>query len=100
MHVVHAKNDVMNGITSVASEMAKGNLFICEECVNTIRQMEGYVWDPRAAARGDDDPIKIEDDACDALRYAIYSHKVTEYQPYAHNPGEYLKNRYQPTRGF
>ena len=98
MHVVHAKNDVLNGITTVASEMAKGNLFICEECVNTIREIEGYVWDPKAAQRGEDEPVKLFDDCVDALRYGIFSHKVSEYNPYAHNHQEYMRNRYQPTR--
>ena len=100
MHVVHANNDVINGITHTASEMSKGNLFICEECTNTIRQIEGYVWDSKASLRGTDAPVKIEDDAVDALRYAVYSHKVAIYNPYAHNPSDYLRNRYQPTRNF
>lgn len=98
LHVVHANNDVLNGITHTASEMCKGNLFICSECVNTIRQIESYVWDSKAAARGEDIPVKIEDDCPDALRYACYSHKVAIYEPYKHNPAEYLRNRYQPTR--
>ena len=95
MHVTHADNDVINGITHTASEMAKGNLFICEECTNTIRQIESYVWDSKAAQRGDDEPLKKEDDACDALRYGIYTHKVSVYQPYKHNPQEYLNNRFK-----
>ncbi len=98
MHIVHANNDVMNGITHTASEMAKGNLFICDECKNTIRQIESYVWDSKAAARGEDMPVKVEDDSCDALRYAIYTHRVAVYQPYAHNPTDYLRKRFEPTR--
>jgi len=32
---------------------------------------------------------------CDALRYAIYTHKVAVYNPYkAHNPNQYLQNRF------
>lgn len=95
MHVVHANNDVMNGIAHTCSEMRKGNLFILSECKNTIRQIESYVWDSRASARGEDKPVKVEDDACDALRYAVYSHKVAVYDPYAHNPVEFQKNKYQ-----
>lgn len=94
MHVVHANNEVLDGITHTASEMAKGNLFICEECVNTIRQLESYVWDSKASAKGEDAPLKKEDDAPDALRYAIHSHKVSVYQPYKHNPSDYAKNRF------
>jgi PBSX family phage terminase large subunit len=98
MHVTHANNDVINGLTHMTSEMAKGNLFVCEECVNTIRQIEGYVWDPKAAEKGRDEPIKKEDDAPDALRYAIYTHKVAKTYINNHDPDDYLRNRYQPTR--
>jgi PBSX family phage terminase large subunit len=98
MHVVHANNDVENGISYMTSEMRKGNLFVCQECKNTIREIEGYVWDPKAAARGDDEPLKKDDHSVDALRYAIYSHKVAVYNPYAHNPAEYMRNKYQVTR--
>jgi PBSX family phage terminase large subunit len=94
MHVTHANNDVMNGITHTASEMAKGNLYICAECKNTIRQIEGYVWDSKKAKLGRDEPVKVEDDAPDALRYAIHSHKVATYDPYKHNAQDYLKNRF------
>lgn len=76
MHCVHANNDVENGIQMVTSEMAKGNLFILEQCKETIKEIEGYVWDPKAAKRGFDEPLKQNDHACDALRYAIASHKV------------------------
>lgn len=94
MHVVHANNDVINGLAYTTSEMRKGNLFICSECKNTIRQIQGYVWDSKSAERGEDRPVKVEDDAVDALRYAVFSHKVSEYKPYAHNPKEYQSNRF------
>jgi PBSX family phage terminase large subunit len=94
MAVTHANNDVLDGITYTASEMAKGNLFICENCPNTIRQIESYVWDHKASERGDDAPVKKNDDACDALRYAIKSHRVSTYQPYAHSPSKYQQNRF------
>lgn len=95
LHVVHANNDVMNGITHTCSEMQKGNLFILEECKNTIRQIESYVWDAKAAIRGEDQPVKIEDDCPDCLRYACYSHKVSVYDPYSHNAAQYNQNRFQ-----
>ncbi len=100
MHIVHANNDVENGIQMMTSEMAKGNLYICKECVNTIREIEGYVWDPNAAKKGYDEPLKKDDHAVDALRYACASHKVSVYQPYAHNPAEWGRNKYDVTRRF
>ena len=82
MHVVHANNDVENGIQLLTSEMKKGNLFICEECTNTIREIEGYVWDSKQSDKGYDVPLKKDDHACDALRYVLATHKVAVYDPY------------------
>jgi len=102
MHVVDANNDVENGIQVMVSEMKKGNLFICEDCPNTIREIEGYVWDPKAALRGDDQPLKKDDHSVDALRYAINSHKVSFYdhEAQAKRQQDFLMNKYQPTRRF
>jgi PBSX family phage terminase large subunit len=99
MHVVHANNDVENGIQILTSEMKAGNLYICSECVNTIREIETYVWDSKAAEKGYDEPLKKDDHAVDALRYAIASHKVPKFNTIAnkHDPDEYFRNRYQPT---
>ena len=94
MQVMDANNDVTYGIQLVSSEMKKGNLFICSECTNTIREVESYVWDPAKAARGEDEPLKKDDHSCDALRYAIASHKVSVYNPYKHNPNDYQANRF------
>lgn len=95
LHVVHANNDVANGIQMMTSEMRNGNLLVCTECTNTIREIQSYVWDPKAASRGYDEPLKKEDHAIDALRYIIASHKVSVYQPYKDNgPNDYLQNRF------
>jgi len=88
-HVVHADNDVENGIQTMTSEMKKGNLYICSECTNLIREIESYVWDSKQAEKGDDAPLKKNDHAIDALRYAIHTHKVSTYQPYKHDANQY-----------
>lgn len=100
IHVVHANNDVENGIQIMTSEMKKGNLFICEECKNTIREIEGYVWDSKKADRGIDEPLKKNDHAVDALRYAMASHRVVKYDESTQIAlqQDYLRNRYQVTR--
>lgn len=94
--VVDADNDVLNGITTLCSEMKQGNLFICSECKNLIREIETYVWDTKSAEKGKDQPIKKDDHAVDALRYAIHSHKVVTYNPYknSHNSDQYSNNRF------
>lgn len=99
-HVVDANNDVLDGINITTSEMKKGNLFVCSECVNTIREIEGYVWDNKKSERGEDAPIKKSDHAIDALRYVIASHKVTTYQPYSHNPTQYINQRFSRESSF
>jgi hypothetical protein len=35
--------------------------------------MEGYCWDPKKTIKGEDEPIKVNDHAIDALRYACYT---------------------------
>ena len=100
MHAVHANNDVENGIQVMTSEMKKGNLFVLEECVNTIREIESYVWDPKAADKGYDEPMKKDDHSIDALRYAINTHKVSVYSPYAHNPKQYETDRFGRRSNF
>lgn len=94
MHVVEANNDVQYGIEVMTSEMAKGNLFVCSECKNTIREIQNYVWDSKKSAQGEDAPVKKGDHAIDAIRYGIATHKVTTYQPYAHNSNKYQQERF------
>jgi phage terminase large subunit len=66
-----------------------------DDCKNLIREVESYVWDPREAAKGFDKPMKKDDHCTDAIRYCIASHKVQIYQPYKHDPNEYMRNRFQ-----
>jgi PBSX family phage terminase large subunit len=95
MHVVHANNNVADGIQMMTAEMKKGNIVVCSECKNVIREIESYVWDPKEAERGKDAPLKKNDHSIDAIRYCIASHKVSVYNPYAHNAKEYLSGRFQ-----
>lgn len=98
MFVTEADNDVLNGIQDMCSEMGKGNLYVLKDCPNLIREIEGYVWDEKKSKQGDDAPVKKSDHAVDALRYVIRSHKVATYQPYKHDPNEYLRTRFTPSR--
>lgn len=100
IHVIDADNDVLSGITVLSSELNRGALLICSDCKNLIREVEGYVWDPKAADKGWDEPLKKDDHAIDALRYIIYSHKVSTYDPYKQVQAQqdWMKNKYQITR--
>lgn len=93
LHAIGANNDVENGILVMTSEMKAGNLFVMEGCANLIREIESYVWDPKKSERGWDEPLKRDDHAVDALRYAIASHKVSTF-----NEDAYYKSVQQSMR--
>ena len=97
-HLVDANNEVVDGITTVTSEFSKGNLFIMDECKNTIREIQSYVWDDKQAKLGFDEPLKKNDHTVDALRYVIATHKVAEYKPHddKHDPDQYRSGRFNP----
>ncbi len=95
MHVIEANNEVIYGIEVMTTEMAKGNLYVCKDCPNLIKEIENYVWDEKKSKQGEDAPIKKGDHAVDALRYCMATHKVITYDPKAkHNPHQYAANRF------
>lgn len=67
--VKKAKNDVLDGIRLVATLLIQGSIFIDSSCDNLIKEFASYIWDVRAADRGEDKPVKEHDHALDALRY-------------------------------
>ena len=95
---IDANNEVLDGIAMMTSEMSKGCLYVMDKCKNLIREIESYVWDLKAAEKGYDEPVKKDDHAVDALRYAIATHKVATYNPYksSHDPGDYMNSRFNP----
>ncbi|MFD8545646.1 PBSX family phage terminase large subunit [Streptomyces sp. NPDC059649] len=72
-----AKNEVMDGIRTVSSLLARRRLLVHASCKDLITEIGGYSWDDQAALRGDEKPIKVADHGVDALRYAIYTTRAT-----------------------
>lgn len=70
MPVIDAKNDVLVGIKITSKFIANLNLVIHRSCSTLLEQIQTYAWDPKAADRGDDQPVKKNDHIVDALRYA------------------------------
>lgn len=94
---IDANNEVYDGISYMTTEMEQRRLYIFQNCTNLIREIESYTWDPKASEKGRDLPIKQNDHAIDALRYAVYTHKVAKYNPYKDKPpDDYLNNRFNP----
>lgn len=71
--VLDANNDVLLGIRTCTKFIAGKNIVIHKGCTNLREQMQSYAWDHKAAARGEDKPVKHNDHCCDSLRYAVAS---------------------------
>lgn len=70
-----AKNSVLAGINSVASSLGKHELTFLKAPMLFRNEMTGYEWKP-----GKDEPLKVNDHYCDAIRYLVFSHKYRNRQ--------------------
>lgn len=74
LHTVDTNNEVYDGIITMTDALKSGRLLISPSARNLIREIQSYVWDPKASKHGKEAPLKQDDHACDALRYAVKSH--------------------------
>ncbi len=85
--VLDANNDVLLGIKITSKFISGKNIIIHKSCKTLREHIQSYSWDPKAADRGEDKPIKQNDHIIDALRYAC----VTAFpQGEFNNPDEQL----------
>lgn len=66
--VIKANNDVLDGIRDTATAMQMGKIKYSPDLTNLIKEFQGYVWSEKSA---EDRPVKVNDHACDALRYFV-----------------------------
>ena len=67
-------NEVEDGIRVVATMFANNVLRVHRtRCRGLISELRSYVWDDKAAERGEDKPVKQKDHGPDALRYYCYT---------------------------
>jgi hypothetical protein len=71
--VAKAQNDVKDGIRSVGVALGSNALSVHRSCKGLLSEIGSYAWDPKAAEKGEDKPLKIDDHSVDALRYALHS---------------------------
>lgn len=65
-----AVNAVTEGISTMSTLFSQRRFMLHREnCRGTIQEIQGYVWDEKAAARGEEKPTKAADHGCDAARY-------------------------------
>lgn len=72
-HIKAAVNDVLDGIQTVSNRFQANELYICADNTNSLKELVSYVWDDKAAQRGEDKPVKQNDHTCDARRYGIHT---------------------------
>ena len=68
-YVKPADNEVIDGIRIVSTLLAKRSIRINRKCRGLTGEMQSYVWDDKAAERGEEKPVKQQDHGPDALRY-------------------------------
>lgn len=69
-----ARNEVLEGISTVASALQLGLVKVNSCCENTIKEFHTYSWDPDK----DDTPIKDNDHAMDGFRYLCQTIRITK----------------------
>lgn len=69
--VKDADNSVLEGIRMTSILIAKGAIKVDTSCKMFRKEIETYVWDSKAAERGEEKPVKANDHAMDALRYLV-----------------------------
>jgi len=68
--ILNANNDVLNGIRLVSSLWRAQLLMVNKpKCPNLISELSSYIWDEKASERGLEEPVKMSDHGCDAVRY-------------------------------
>ena len=69
-----ADNAVLDGIRDTAVCLQRGTLKIFDTCRETLKEIEGYVWDDKA----EDKPVKVDDHMMDAMRYFVRTKQLAK----------------------
>jgi len=72
--VVKGKDSIKAGIQAIREMLIRGDLLINKRCVNLISEFEMYSYDDEVKERNEqENPVKANDHALDALRYLVSS---------------------------
>lgn len=69
-NIYPAKKSVKDGIDFLKRKM----IYLYKECTNAYREIQLYKWKEDKNGNILDEPVKFNDHAMDALRYAVYTH--------------------------
>lgn len=80
MWMTEADNSVSEGIHTVSTMFARRKLRISKRgCPELAKRVPNYCWDERAAKLGKEQPLKVEDDDNDAMRYGVHG-KIPDWR--------------------
>ncbi len=65
--VIPARNSVTDGVRQVSTALKEGDIRICRNCTDSVREFSLYRW----AKSSDDVPVKENDHAMDDIRYFV-----------------------------
>ena len=78
--VVTADNSVTEGIHTVSTLLARRKLLVSKTgCPRLCKRVPQYTWNDKAAKRGEEEPLKVNDDEVDALRYGVHG-KILQWR--------------------
>ena len=77
-----ATNDVLPGLSAVDKAL-RGGMTIDPKCQQLRNEIPGYTWAPQRGGGFQEKPIDVNDDACDALRYAVMAIEPNQDNPWA-----------------
>lgn len=70
-YAIKGKNDVIGGIRRLGALFERKRIKIHASCTGLISELQQYIWDEKAALKGEEKPLKVNDHAPDALRYYV-----------------------------
>lgn len=81
--VYEASKDVLGGISLIQTLIKEKRFFVSKNCKATLDELSTYHWaeNNNEDAEKKEEPEKVNDHLCDALRYAIYSYTPIQKFP-------------------
>ncbi len=79
INVIPAKNNVVDGIREVSTALKKGDIKICKNCTNSVREFSLYRWQDNGSR---DTPVKENDHAMDDIRYFVTTIMAADEDPF------------------
>jgi PBSX family phage terminase large subunit len=72
LRIKDADNEVSDGIRMTSTMIAQNKIkMVKDKCKRSIGDITSYIWDEKAAQRGEEKPVKVADHGADALRYFV-----------------------------